>query len=186
MVQRPINFRFLSSIEDISSEEWNLCAGLNHPFTRYEILHALEKSKCATNSTGWQPFHYVEYDEEGNLIEELRWYNVDIRMGLSTKYHKNGNKFSEGEYEHGQKIGEWTEWYKDSRIKKIEIFRHDIPSTLKKYSYHSNRKVYRVGEYKFNQWGQQNITKHGTWTYYNEDGSPQKEEIYKDGQLIEK
>ena len=68
MVSKSDNFCFLSSIEDISCDDWNKCAGLNHPFTRYEFLHALEKSKSAINSTGWQPFHYVETNEKKKLI----------------------------------------------------------------------------------------------------------------------
>tara|TARA_Y100001970_G_scaffold156937_1_gene192033 strand:+ start:123 stop:938 length:816 start_codon:yes stop_codon:yes gene_type:complete len=133
-----------------------------------------------------------EYDEKGNLVKEYRKLHSysSNRQGLSTIYHKNGNKFVEGEFEYNQKIGKWTEWYKDGRVKQIEIFRHHIPSTLKKYSYHSNKKVYRIREYKFDQWGENSyptpqITSHGTWIYYNEDGSLQKEEFYKDGKLIE-
>ena len=68
MVSKSDNFYFLSSIEDISCDDWNKCAGLDHPFTRYEFFYALEKSKSATNSTGWQPFHYVETNEKKKLI----------------------------------------------------------------------------------------------------------------------
>ena len=67
MDRRPNCFHFLSSIEDISKEEWNACAGLNHPFTRYEFLYALEKSKSATISTGWQPFHYVDLNQKNEI-----------------------------------------------------------------------------------------------------------------------
>jgi len=126
-----------------------------------------------------------DYDDDGNLIEERRYYDErTVRLGLWTKYHKNGNKYTEGEYYLGQKIDEWIEWYKDGRIKKIEIFRGGKPSTLKKYSYHSNKRVYRISEYKFNQWGQENTTKHGSWIYYNENGSIQKEDIYENGEIV--
>ena len=68
MVSRSDNFRFLSSIEEISCDDWNNCAGLDHPFTRYEFFYALEKSKSAISSTGWKPFHYIETNTKGDLI----------------------------------------------------------------------------------------------------------------------
>ena len=57
------NFFFLKTIDDISKKDWNDCVGLDHPFTRYEFLYALEKSGSAVNSTGWQPLHYIEMKE---------------------------------------------------------------------------------------------------------------------------
>ena len=39
--------------DEISKNEWNDCAGLDHPFTRYEFFHALEKSKSAVHTTGY-------------------------------------------------------------------------------------------------------------------------------------
>ena len=68
MVSRPNNFCFISSIKDVSENQWNLCAGKDHPFTRYEFFYALEKSGSATNSTGWQPFHYVETNNKNQVI----------------------------------------------------------------------------------------------------------------------
>lgn len=68
MVSKSDNHYFVSSIEDISLDEWNNCAGLNHPFTRYEYFYALEKSNSAINSKGWQPFHYVETNKEKRII----------------------------------------------------------------------------------------------------------------------
>ena len=58
------NFFFLKTIDDISKEDWNDCVGLDHPFTRYEFLYALEKSGSAVNDTGWQPFHYIKMNKD--------------------------------------------------------------------------------------------------------------------------
>ena len=68
MVSETDNFYFIKSIEEISKKEWNECAGLDHPFTRYEFINALEKSGSAINSTGWQPFHYIEKNQDKNII----------------------------------------------------------------------------------------------------------------------
>ena len=54
------DFFYASSIQDLEKKQWNDCVGLDHPFTRYEFIQALEKSDSAINSTGWQPFHYIQ------------------------------------------------------------------------------------------------------------------------------
>jgi predicted N-acyltransferase len=68
MVSKTDNCSFIKSIEEISKNEWNECTGLDHPFTRYEFIHALEKSGSAINSTGWQPFHYIEKNKDKKII----------------------------------------------------------------------------------------------------------------------
>ena len=100
MVQRPNCFHFLSSIEDISKEEWNACAGLNHPFTRYEFLYALEKSKSATISTGWQPFHYVDLNQKNEIIAICPLYIKSHSFGeyifdhaWADAYHRYGLEY---------------------------------------------------------------------------------------------
>jgi len=100
MVSRPGNYRFLSSIKDISCDDWNNCAGLEHPFTRYEFFYALEKSKSATNSTGWKPFHYVETDEKNQLISICPLYIKSHSFGeyifdhaWAEAYNRNGLQY---------------------------------------------------------------------------------------------
>ena len=60
MISNNNNFFFIKTIEVISKTDWNECVGLDHPFTRYEFFQALEKSKSAVIATGWQPFHYIQ------------------------------------------------------------------------------------------------------------------------------
>ena len=67
MVSKTDNYFFAKSIAEISKDNWNNCVGLDHPFTRYEFLYALEKSKSAIKSTGWQPFHYYQIDDKKNI-----------------------------------------------------------------------------------------------------------------------
>lgn len=53
--------KFVDSIEEIGCDQWNGLTGTENPFTRYEFLHALEKTGCTTARTGWTPFHVVVY-----------------------------------------------------------------------------------------------------------------------------
>ena len=64
MVSKTDNFYFVKTINEISKNDWNDCAGLDHPFTRYEFLAALENSESTNSKTGWQPFHYIEKNKE--------------------------------------------------------------------------------------------------------------------------
>ena len=68
MVSPSDNFFFAKSINSIKAEDWNECVGLDHPFTRYEFLSALENSHSASNKTGWQPFHYIEKNKENKIV----------------------------------------------------------------------------------------------------------------------
>ena len=52
---------FVESIEDIGKQAWNELAGTDNPFTRYEFLHALERTGCTSQETGWQPQHLAIY-----------------------------------------------------------------------------------------------------------------------------
>ena len=60
MVSSSGKFFFIDSINDINLEEWNSCVGLDHPFTRFEFIAALENSQSASIKTGWKPCHYIE------------------------------------------------------------------------------------------------------------------------------
>ena len=68
MVSTSDNFFFAESINSVKAEDWNECAGLDHPFTRYEFLSALENSESASKKTGWKPFHYIEKNNENKIV----------------------------------------------------------------------------------------------------------------------
>ena len=72
---------------------------------------------------------------------------------------------------------------KNGRIKQIETFTSVNNSILKKFSYHSNGKIYIEKLYKFyqNNLGKKEKIKHGKWVYYNENGDVTKEVIYENG-----
>ena len=97
MVSSSDNFFFIESLKDISLNDWNDCAGLDHPFTRYEFLYALEISNSATNKTGWKTFHYIEKDLNNKIIAICPLYIKSHSFGeyvfdhsWADAYHKNG------------------------------------------------------------------------------------------------
>jgi len=59
----------ISTLDDISSSEWNLCANSapGNPFVSYEFLHALEASKSAIGETGWYTQHLILRDHEDEI-----------------------------------------------------------------------------------------------------------------------
>ncbi|KAK8949051.1 hypothetical protein KSP39_PZI005948 [Platanthera zijinensis] len=80
--RRPpeISISVVSSISEISSQDWDACAGeatgpekLN-PFLSYAFLLSLEESKCAVKETGWLPQHVVAQDEFSNIIGVVPLY----------------------------------------------------------------------------------------------------------------
>jgi hypothetical protein len=73
--------RFLESISQISSRDWNALAGTSQPFLRHEFLLALEESGCAAPRTGWEPKHLVIEDSAGEAV---------AAMPLFRKMHSRG------------------------------------------------------------------------------------------------
>ena len=91
-------FFFCSSLDLINKKSWNNCIGNDHPFLQYEFLSALEKSGSATIKTGWQPYHFIEKDNEeiiaicplyikshsfGEYIFDHSWADAYHRYGLN-------------------------------------------------------------------------------------------------------
>ena len=52
-------------IGDISSKDWDACAGKENPFVQHAFLNALEISGSVTPETGWLAQHIVVKNEEG-------------------------------------------------------------------------------------------------------------------------
>ena len=89
---------FCSSLNDIKKSDWNECVGNDHPFLQYEFLHALEESKSANTKTGWQPYHYIEKENDkiislcplyiknhsfGEYIFDHSWADAYHRYGIN-------------------------------------------------------------------------------------------------------
>jgi hypothetical protein len=66
-----IKTRFLNSIAEVSSDDWNRLANEASPFLKHEFLLALEESGCTTPATGWQPCHLIAFTNEDSETERL-------------------------------------------------------------------------------------------------------------------
>ena len=100
MVSKTDSFFFIKTIDDISRNNWNDCTGLDHPFTRYEFIHALEKSDSAINATGWQPFHYIQLNNKKKIVAVCPLYVKTHSFGeyifdhvWAEAYHRYGLEY---------------------------------------------------------------------------------------------
>ena len=62
------DFFFIDSLKKIKKEKWNACVDSDHPFIQYEFLFALEESESACSQTGWKPYHYIERNDDNDII----------------------------------------------------------------------------------------------------------------------
>ena len=62
-----ITARAIRSLEEVSADHWNACAGPENPFVCYEFLSALEDSGSVCAETGWGPYHVVIENDDGSL-----------------------------------------------------------------------------------------------------------------------
>ena len=60
--------RIIGEIREISSDEWDACAGADDPFVCHAFLAALEKSGSVSVETGWMPHHLVLEDENSVIL----------------------------------------------------------------------------------------------------------------------
>ena len=105
MSDNSISIKVVKSIAELDREEWNSCAifysadGLDKiedPFTSYDFLDALEKSKSVGENTGWLPYHlaairknkligavplYLKSNSQGEYIFDYNWAQAFERAG---------------------------------------------------------------------------------------------------------
>jgi predicted N-acyltransferase len=55
---------FLTSLSQITPEQWDSVAGTDYPFLRHHFLYGLEKTNCTSAETGWQPYHLILRQQE--------------------------------------------------------------------------------------------------------------------------
>ncbi len=88
----------INRINAISRDDWNKITGIEYPFICHEFLHALEKSSCVSEETGWMPQHCLVYDRDelialmpmyrkthshGEYVFDFEWANAYRQHGLS-------------------------------------------------------------------------------------------------------
>jgi uncharacterized protein len=67
--------RIVTAIHDIGAAQWNALELAGNPFVRHEFLHALERTGCVGESSGWLPNHLVIEDEnDGRLLAAVPLY----------------------------------------------------------------------------------------------------------------
>jgi uncharacterized protein len=59
-----LNAEFVTSLSQVSEQEWEALCGTDYPFLRYRFLLGLETSGCTTAEAGWQPCHMILRDGE--------------------------------------------------------------------------------------------------------------------------
>ena len=88
---------FIDSLKKVKKEDWNSCVDSDHPFIQYEFLFALEKSGSACSQTGWKPHHYIEYNDNAEIIAICPLYLKSHSYGeyifdhaWADAYHRHG------------------------------------------------------------------------------------------------
>lgn len=64
---------FIDSIDNVDPSSWNAITGIDHPFTRFEFLQAMEHSGATNERSGWQPHHLLVHRDK-ELIALLPLY----------------------------------------------------------------------------------------------------------------
>lgn len=126
--------------------------------------------------------------------------NSFVSDGVYREFYPDGQQFVEGEYDHGEPIGQWTYWRPTGQIAKkvtykngqpdglIELFRAD--GTLEARKNFAEGK--RDGEWEtFAEDGQTRLTHHeyrqgtptGDWKWWYENGQLQRESSFVDGKM---
>ncbi len=65
---------FIDSLTHINARDWDRLQGTESPFLRHAFLCGLEATGCTVADTGWQPHHWVAYDDSGQLNAALPCY----------------------------------------------------------------------------------------------------------------
>lgn len=53
---------FVSSIEQVTAEQWDAVVGCDYPFLAHRFLRAMEVSGATNRDNGWQPMHWLLWD----------------------------------------------------------------------------------------------------------------------------
>ena len=91
------DYFFIDSLKKVKREDWNACVDDDHPFIQYEFLFALEESESACSQTGWKPYHYIEQNDDNDIIAICPLYLKSHSYGeyifdhaWADAYHRHG------------------------------------------------------------------------------------------------
>ena len=92
--------RIARSIADAPARAWNALAQAGSPFLRHEFMLALERSRCATPATGWDPHHLLCYSDDGSLrgfmplyLKNHSWGEFVFDFAWAEAYHRCGLRY---------------------------------------------------------------------------------------------
>ena len=105
MSDNSISIKVVNSISELNREYWDRCSvshstdghfEIEDPFTSYDFLNALEKSRSVGENTGWLPYHlvaiwkdklvgaaplYLKSNSQGEYIFDHNWAHAFERAG---------------------------------------------------------------------------------------------------------
>ena len=63
-----LTVRSIRTIDSVSAEAWDICAGVDNPFCTHAFLSAMEDSGSAVPASGWTPHHLLIESLGGRLL----------------------------------------------------------------------------------------------------------------------
>ncbi len=117
---------------------------------------------------------YVEYDTLENVILKGEYFD-DARIG--TWFYGVGDIIEEGNYELGEKDGEWKHYYAETgKLRFIGSYRKGDPDGTHKWFF-PNGNIELIGDYRVG-------SKHKDWKKFNPDGTMYMTFTYRNDELI--
>jgi antitoxin component YwqK of YwqJK toxin-antitoxin module len=120
--------------------------------------------------------HHTEYYEDGAKLSKVTYVDGKFHGDVSFWYN-NGNKQSKGEYKHGIPVGKHTEWHENTYLKSITYY-DDKGRPMSYTEWNADQQKITEGKFLAGK-------EDGSWKHYDERGKLIKEDIFKEGQLVE-
>ncbi|MBW2461933.1 MAG: N-acetyltransferase [Deltaproteobacteria bacterium] len=76
-----MRLRVITDLRDIDADAWDALAGDDDPFVDHAFLQALEESGSVGAETGWMPCHLTVWDDAGELVGALPFYEKSHSYG---------------------------------------------------------------------------------------------------------
>jgi len=119
-----------------------------------------------------------KFYNSGEVLVAEEFYTRGVRNGTWKTYYDNGKPADETNWKNGIKDGQWKQYYDDGALKEEAVYIKDKREGDYKVYFPEHKKISIEGKYTGDK-------KAGIWYYYHEDGSVERIEKYKDGNLNE-
>ncbi len=110
---------------------------------------------------------------DGGQVKQEKTYksvNGEKELLKEVHYHKNGQKYIEGNYKDNKRDGYWVSWYDNGQLWSEGEFKDGL-SNGKRTVFHKNGTLYYEGYFTMGE-------RTGTWKFYNEAGELTSETNY--------